>query len=99
MEHVRQDILRVGKQPGQGLEVRRRAWEGGDKKTGLSGAEWVRRAARGLECQTEALTPGLLGREWLGGGVQSADLSEANGSSATEAGVWEGAEIRRELTM
>lgn len=64
---MRQDILRVGKQPGQGLEVRRRAWEGGDKKTGLSGAEWVRRAARGLECQTEALTPGLLGREWLGG--------------------------------
>lgn len=57
---MRQDIPREGKQPGQGLEVRGRAWEGGNGKD---------RAARSgvamldsLGTLNEALRLGLLGR-------------------------------------
>lgn len=88
---MRQDILRVGKQPGQGLEARRRAWEGGDTKTGLSGAEWACWAARGLERQTETLTLGLLGREWLGRECSQLSFQELMAAGLQRLEVREGA--------
>lgn len=48
VKQVRQDIPREGKQPGQGLEVKRRVWEGGGERTGLPGAEWACGTAWGL---------------------------------------------------
>lgn len=69
VEQVRQDIPREGKQLGQSLEVRRKAWEGsgagGGGERRLPEAEWDAGQPGGFECQSEALRLGFLGHEQL----------------------------------
>lgn len=68
MEHVRQDIPREVREPGQGLEVRRRLERGAMKRQGFPAQSGHAGQHRGLKCQAEAwmlrfLGPGYLGRE------------------------------------
>lgn len=57
---MRQDIPREGKQPGQGLEVRGRAWEGGNGKDRAAQSRVAMLDSLGT--LNEALRLGLLGR-------------------------------------